>query len=90
MFEDFPAAVEKEATLDQSTVSDMKYILFCLHCLIPVLSNLFYQLRLHKTSGSKDHFDVVSANSLNIFSRLFYPTEMYTTIFIKKFVITVH
>ena len=88
ILEDFPAAIEKEATLNQSTHSDMAFLLYCLHSLIPVLSNLFQQLNVHRHSGSTYcRFDVISANSLNIFNRLYYPTETYTAVFIKRFAI---
>ena len=83
ILEDFPSAIEKEAH-NESSLSDMKFLLYCFHCLVPVLSKLFEQLSMH--SASKYHFEVVSAHCLNIFNSLYYPAKNHTRVFLKRYI----
>ena len=79
--EDFPIVVEKEF-FKQSNLSDQKFLLYCLHCLVPMLCTLFQQLC--KSSNSHNHLKVISTHSLNIFNCLFHPAEKFTQVFTER------
>lgn len=81
ILDDFPAIIDKEAKGD-TTVLDMKFIVYCQHILVPVLLEMFVQFNNY--SSSKYHMEIITAQSSNIFQNLFNPVKAHTEIFINR------
>lgn len=82
ILDDFPSIINKEVR-GESTVLDMKYLIYCLHIMIPVLLEMFGQFSNY--SSSKFHMEIITAQSSNLFCNLFDPVKTHTEIFIQRY-----
>ena len=82
LLEDFPEAVEKEAN-NQSNLFNMKFLLYCLYCVIPMLRALFSQFC--ENSKTVAHHSDIIIHCANVFNSIYIPTKKHTHVFVQRY-----
>ena len=82
LLEDFPEAIEKEAN-NQSNLFNMKFLLYCLYCVIPMLRALFSQFC--ENSKTVAHHSDIIIHCANVFNSIYIPTKKHTHVFVQRY-----